>query len=134
MQNQRIKKVLVVDDQACVRELVKQALELWDEDISVEEAEDGIDALVNLECRDYDLMICDVRMPQLDGFGVLQKVREMESTKAMPVIMLTAEDGPDNIFGALKLGATSYLTKPFNVAELLEILEIQSRYLASLAN
>ena len=83
MENRR---VLVVDDQACIRELVKQTLELWDEDLEVEEAENGMEAVVCLECRDYGLMICDVCMPVLDGFGVLKKARGMESARNMPIM------------------------------------------------
>jgi DNA-binding response OmpR family regulator len=113
---------LVVDDQAVIRELVKEALELWREGLEIEEAEDGMEAIVNLECRQYDLMICDVKMPVLDGIGVLKKVREQASTRDLPVIMLTGETDPEQIVGALNLGATSYITKPFNLDELLSAL------------
>ena len=120
------RRVLVVDDQPCIRELVKQTLELWDEDVEVEEAENGMEAVVCLECRDYGLMICDICMPVLDGFGVLKRARGMESARDMPIIMLTAEAEPENILDGFQLGATSYLTKPFNFQELLDTLDAQT--------
>jgi DNA-binding response OmpR family regulator len=105
--------------------LVKQSLDLWDEDLDLEEAENGMEALVCLECRDYHLMICDVSMPVLDGFSVLTRARAMESSRNMPIIMLTAEAEPEQILHGFNLGATSYLIKPFNVQDLLDALDAQ---------
>ena len=117
-----MKKVLVIDDQSCVRQMVRGVLEQWHYPLEVEEAADGMEALVNAECRDYDLLICDVKMPILDGFEVLKKLRSQDSTKHVPVIMLTAEDQPEAIADGLSWGATSYVTKPFNLEDLLEAL------------
>lgn len=119
-----MKRVLVVDDQSCIRDVIKDILEDWPTKLDVEECENGMEACVNIECRDYDLLICDVKMPVMDGFEVLKRVREVESSRDMPVIMLTAEDQPDSIWMGATLGATSYVTKPFNLDELMEALRM----------
>jgi two-component system chemotaxis response regulator CheY len=118
-----MRRILIVDDQANVRELVRQVLEMWDEDLEIEEAEDGLQALFALGQRTYDLMVCDIQMPNLDGVGVLQKVRQTPYHHDLPILMLTGLKDEDNITEALRKGATSYLTKPFNVTELLTALE-----------
>lgn len=118
------KRVLIVDDQASIREVIKDVLEDWPVALDIEECENGMEACVNIECRDYDLLICDVKMPVMDGFEVLRRVREDENSKEMPVIMLTAEDQPDSIWRGATLGATSYVTKPFNLDELTEALRL----------
>lgn len=118
------KRVLIVDDQAAIREVIKDILEDWPTELAIEECENGMEACVNIECRDYDLLICDVKMPVMDGFEVLQKVRDNASSKDMPVIMLTAEDQPDAIWKGASLGATSYVTKPFNLDDLMDALRL----------
>lgn len=115
-----MKRVLIIDDHSTLREVVRDILENMDEPLSIEEEENGIDALVNLECRDYDLLICDVKMPEMDGFEVVKTIRSWSWNPQVPVIMLTAERDPDSIARGARLGATSYLTKPFNAAELEE--------------
>jgi len=113
-----MKKVLIIDDQPVLRGLVRDILENWEEPLHIEEAENGVDALVNCECRDYDLLICDVMMPEMDGFEVVQTIRQWTWNPEVPIIMLTAEADPVSIARGAMLGATSYLTKPFNEEEL----------------
>ncbi len=113
-----MKRVLIIDDQPVLRALVRDILENWPEQLYIEEAEDGIDAIVNLECRDYDLLICDIKMPQMDGFEVVQKIRAWSWNPQVPIIILSAEADPESIARGAALGATSYLTKPFNEQEL----------------
>lgn len=117
------KKVLIIDDQASLRGLVRDILENYDENLYIEEEENGINAIVNLECRDYDLLICDVKMPEMDGFEVVKTIRNWTWNPKVPVIMLTAEADPASIARGAVLGATSYLTKPFNEADLLRAVK-----------
>ena len=119
-----MKRVMVIDDQACVRDMVKDILEDWEYPLEVEEAENGMEAWVNLECRDYDLLICDVKMPEMTGFEVLQKIRSLEHLKEMPIVMLTAEADPGSVLNGIQLGATSYVTKPFNLDDLMDALKM----------
>lgn len=113
-----MKRVLIIDDQSALRGLVRDILENMDPDLYIEEEENGVTALVNLECRDYDLLICDVKMPEMDGFEVIKTIRSWCWNPNVPVIMLTAEADPDSIATGARLGATSYLTKPFNEDDL----------------
>jgi two-component system, sensor histidine kinase and response regulator len=74
--------------------------------------------VVNLECRDYDLLICDIKMPEMDGFEVVQKIRNWCWNPQVPVIILSAESDPQSIARGAALGASAYMTKPFNAEEL----------------
>jgi DNA-binding response OmpR family regulator len=106
-------RVLVVDDEPMVREVVTQYLER--EGFIVETAQDGEAALEAIRTRQPDLIVLDVMLPQQDGFSVLNEVRK-DST--IPVILLTARgEEPDRVVG-LELGADDYVVKPFSPREL----------------
>ena len=123
-----MRRILVVDDQSVVRELVKQVLDLWADDIEVREAEDGLQALDLLSKVTFDLIVCDINMPNLTGVGMLEQVRKMGYHGDLPIIMLTANAHEENVTEALRLGATSYVTKPFNVEDLLGALNACSEW------
>jgi DNA-binding response OmpR family regulator len=107
-------KILVADDELKLLRLVTRNLEL--EGYATLAATDGQEALQLIETHDPDLLLLDVMMPKLDGFSVTQRVREFSS---VPIIIMTARgDDQDKIRG-LDLGGDDYLTKPFNVDELL---------------
>ena len=107
-------KILVADDELKLLRLVTRNLEL--EGYETLAATDGQEALELIETHDPDLLLLDVMMPKLDGFSVTQRVREFS---AVPIIIMTARgDDQDKIRG-LDLGGDDYLTKPFNVDELL---------------
>ncbi len=111
------KKVLVVDDQEVNRGLLKIYLSKLD--YEVKEASDGLEALNRLHEDDFDLLICDILMPNMDGWQVLKEVRSDERIKNIPVIVLTAKDEDADMFKGYDLGANYYLTKPFTKAQLL---------------
>jgi CheY-like chemotaxis protein len=111
------KKVLVVDDQEVNRELLKTYLSKSDYEIS--EASDGLEALDRLHENNFDLLICDILMPHMDGWEVLKKLRSDGKRKSIPVIVLTAKDEDADMFKGYDLGANYYLTKPFTKAQLL---------------
>lgn len=105
-------RVLVVDDEPRMRELIRLYLQA---DFAVVEAADGLEALRLLAGEEPDLVLLDVMMPRLDGWAVLERIRE---GSALPVIMLTARgDVPDRVQG-LRMGADDYLAKPFDGREL----------------
>lgn len=118
-----MKRVLIIDDQPVLRGLVRDILEDWDYPLYLEEEENGLHAIVNLECRDYDLLICDIMMPEMNGFEVLQKIRNWQWNPNVPILMLTGETDPESIARGAALGATGYLTKPFNSQELREAVQ-----------
>ena len=105
-------KILVVDDEKLIVKGLKYALE--QENMEVDAAYDGLEAVEMAKNGDYNMILLDVMLPGLDGFGVLQQIRGFSN---VPVIMLTAKgDDMDKILG-LEYGADDYITKPFNVLE-----------------
>ena len=114
------RKILVVDDDEHILRSLAQYLEL--EDFDVTTASSGTEALQRFEESTPDLMVLDVMMPGMDGFEVLQKVRQGADTAALPVLMLTARDQHADIMKGYQMGATSYLVKPFNLDELVEAI------------
>jgi two-component system, OmpR family, response regulator MprA len=108
-------RVLVVDDDPDVREAVETALEL--EGHSVTTAADGLAALKRLGQAEFDAVVLDVLMPNLDGFEVCRRLRA--SGNRTPVLILTARDSEEDTIRGLDIGADDYLVKPFALGELL---------------
>ena len=111
-------KILVVDDEPHLVKLVRSNLEA--QRYKVLSALDGPSGLAIVEKEGVDLVILDIMLPGMDGFDVLQKIREFSS---VPVIMLTAKDQDVDIVKGLRLGADDYVKKPFSVHELLARVE-----------
>jgi two-component system response regulator MprA len=108
-------RVLVVDDDPDVRRAVETALEL--EGHKVTTAGDGLGALTRLGQSEFDAVVLDVLMPNLDGFEVCRRLRE--AGNRTPVLILTARDSEEDTIRGLDLGADDYLVKPFALGELL---------------
>lgn len=107
-------KVLIVEDDERIRDLLRMYLE--NENFAVDEVTGGLEALAQLEKKNYDLVILDIMIPEMDGWKVCKRIRE---TSGVPVIMVTARgEEPERILG-LELGADDYLVKPFSPKELL---------------
>jgi DNA-binding response OmpR family regulator len=111
-------KILVVDDEPHLLKLVRSNLEAAHYKVIV--AMDGPSALAMMEREGADLVILDIMMPGMDGFEVLQKIREFS---VVPVIILTAKDQEVDVVRGLRLGADDYIRKPFSVHELLARVE-----------
>lgn len=110
-------RVLIVEDEKLLAESLKTLLER--KGFTVETAFDGVSGAEYAETGIYDLLILDVMMPDMDGYAVARQVRQKRCT--VPILMLTAKsDLPDRIEG-LNAGADYYLTKPFDIVELLQI-------------
>jgi len=110
MDNQ--KKILVVDDEERIRRLIQMYLER--EDFVVEEAENGHDALKMALEEDYDAILLDIMMPEMDGIEVCSELRKEKTT---PVIMLTAKGEESNRVQGFEVGADDYIVKPFSPRE-----------------
>lgn len=107
-------RILIVEDEADLRSALARSLR--DEGYAVDAVDNGADGLFYAESNDYDAVVLDVMMPQMDGWEVLQRLRK---TKNTPVLMLTARDqGRDRVKG-LDTGADDYVVKPFDLPELL---------------
>ena len=110
--------LLIVDDELSMREFLRILLEK--EGYRVLTAAGGSEALTLLANEPVDLMITDIRMPGMDGLELLSRARENDAT--LPVIMITAFASPEDAVEAMKNGAFDYITKPFNVDEIKEVI------------
>jgi two-component system copper resistance phosphate regulon response regulator CusR len=108
-------KLLIVEDELKTRSYLKQGLS--EAGFVVDNASDGLDGRHLAMTGDYDLIILDVMLPRLDGWQVLQSLRQ--AGRDMPVLLLTARDQVDERVKGLELGADDYLVKPFAFSELL---------------
>ena len=105
------KNVLIVDDSKTVRNLV--AFILKAEGIKVTTAEDGLDGLEKLySMPQVDLILTDINMPRMDGFSFIIAVREQDTYKDIPIIILSTEGGEEDIQKGIRLGANLYMVKP----------------------
>lgn len=102
--------ILVVDDERINRAILCRLME--NEGYQTQEAENGIEALNAINERVFDLVLLDIVMPEMDGFTVLNQIRQHHTEAELPVIMVTATESSDQIVRALKSGANDYLTKP----------------------
>ena len=110
------KRVLVVEDELAVQTLVKRALRA--QGFDVDTANDGLDALVRLELDRPDLIVTDIAMPRLDGMSMVKAIKAHPDTKAIPVIFLTARADTRSLIDGINVGARFYVTKPFQIEDL----------------
>ncbi|MFG6094241.1 response regulator [Leptothoe sp. ISB3NOV94-8A] len=114
--------VLVVDDSINMRQLLRTTLE--QAGYSVEQGKDGQDAVDQLlGGLAVDAIVCDIEMPRLDGYGVLAEIKSDSKLKDLPIIMLTSRGSEKHRQLAMRLGATAYITKPYQDHELLQMIE-----------
>jgi len=104
--------ILIADDSPDNTELIRQSIE--GDDIEVCLAADGEETLAQVENQKPDLLLLDLMLPKLDGFEILQRLRAKESTRDLPVIIVSARVQVDDIVHGLSLGANDYITKPFH--------------------
>ena len=117
-------RILVVDDEANIRELIKKYASF--EGYEVFEAVDGMDAVEKVTNNDYDIIVMDVMMPELDGFSAVKEIRKIKNT---PIIMLSARGEEYDRLHGFDLGIDDYVVKPFSPKELMmRIAAIMNRY------
>ena len=123
------KKILSVDDSKTIRMIVKRTFAPFD--VAVLEAANGEEGLAAAAAEKPDLIVLDITMPVMDGVTMLTKLKENPDLKAIPVIMLTAESGRENVAYIAKLGVRDYLVKPFKDDQLIEkvkrVIELQPK-------
>jgi len=107
------KKILIVDDEGKIRQVIK--IYLQKEGYTIDEAEDGKEALEKIHLTEFSLIILDVMMPEIDGWTICREIRKSSS---VPIIMVTARSAEyDKLFG-FELGVDDYITKPFSPKEM----------------
>lgn len=103
------RSVLIVEDEDLMREVLRDYF--CDADYEVSEARDGLKAIELVEEYDYDIILLDIMLPELDGFSVCRRIRK---TKDTPIIIITARSDEDDKLIGYELGADDYITKPFS--------------------
>jgi two-component system chemotaxis response regulator CheY len=111
-------RVLLVEDSPAMRSFVGSVLES-DGSFTVDEVKDGFDALRLLPRTDYDLVITDINMPDINGLELIRAIRQHARHSRTPLVVITTNDRERDVERALKLGATAVLTKPFKPEDLL---------------
>jgi CheY-like chemotaxis protein len=114
-------KILVIEDEESVRENILELLDA--EGFDAIAAKNGRIGLFLAKAELPDLILCDVRMPELDGYGVITGLRADTTTAAIPFVFLTAKAAKTDFSQGLDLGANAYITKPFTLVQLLDTIE-----------
>jgi len=116
-----MKNILVIDDKDDLRSVIVATLTYAG--YAVREAANGRDGILMVLAERPDLILCDVRMPDMDGHRTLAAIREFRGTAAIPFILMTGSMGRDEFRHAMVCGADDYLMKPFSAHELIEAVE-----------
>ncbi|MFK5957359.1 MAG: sigma-54 dependent transcriptional regulator [Lutibacter sp.] len=110
-------KILLIEDEAAIRRVLKKIISEENDNYEVEEAEDGLVGLEMITKNDYDLILCDIKMPKMDGMEVLEKVKKIKSE--IPIVMISGHGDLDIAVNAMRLGAFDYISKPPDLNRLL---------------
>ena len=113
--------ILTVDDSASVR--MTTNITLSNAGFTVTEAVDGVDGLNKAKAAQYDLIVTDLNMPNMDGLTMIEQIRKLPSQAGVPIIFLTTESDADLKARAKAAGATGWLTKPFDAENLVKIVK-----------
>ena len=117
-------KILVIEDEALIRESICDVLEL--NGYETESEPDGEKGLKRASSLKPDLILCDINMPKMDGFEVLNKIKNLVGASTFPpFIFLSAKTEPENIKHALSLGAVDFVSKPYSAPELLKLIQLR---------
>ena len=112
--------VLTIDDSRTMRDMLKHSLVAAG--FRVLQAEDGLDGLEVLKAEVPDVIVTDINMPRLDGFGFIEAVRKNLEQRTTPVLVLTTESDPEKKNRAKAAGATGWIVKPFDPAKLVDAI------------
>lgn len=111
-------KILTVDDSRTIRMIIKKAFEPYN--CELYEAENGMEGLATATEIHPDLIVLDITMPVMTGIEMLSRLKDNDELKNIPVIMLTAESGKDNVMHIVKMGVKDYIVKPFKGDQLID--------------
>ncbi|MCD6546641.1 MAG: response regulator [Thermotogae bacterium] len=110
-----MKKILVVDDETNIRNLIKKILS---DEFEVDTAANGLEALKLLKNKEFDLMILDINMPQMDGVELMKKLKK--HNVSIPIVVISVFSDPEKLIETFKLGATDFIVKPFSPDQILD--------------
>lgn len=110
-------KILIIEDEQSIRRVLKKIISEENKTYEVEEAEDGIEGLEKIQNTDYDLILCDIKMPKIDGVEVLEKVRKIKPD--IPFVMISGHGDIETAVKTMRIGAFDYISKPPDLNRLL---------------
>ena len=110
-------KILIIEDEASIRRVLIKILSEENNSYSVDEAEDGIQGFEKIKATDYDLVLCDIKMPKMDGVELLEAVKKIKPE--IPMVMISGHGDMETAINAMRLGAFDYISKPPDLNRLL---------------
>ena len=110
-------KILIVEDEAAIRRVLVKILSEENDSYQVDEAEDGVAGLEKIKNNDYDLVLCDIKMPKMDGVEVLEEVKKIKPE--IPMVMISGHGDMETAIQTMRLGAFDYISKPPDLNRLL---------------
>ena len=110
-------KILIIEDEAAIRRVLKKIISEESDTYDVYEAEDGLRGIELIKENDYDLVLCDIKMPKMDGVEVLEKTKKIKPE--IPIVMISGHGDLDTAVNTMRLGAFDYISKPPDLNRLL---------------
>ena len=110
-------KILIIEDEAAIRRVLNKILTEENDTYQVEEAEDGLQGLEKIKNQDYDLVLCDIKMPKMDGLELLEAVKKIKPE--IPMVMISGHGDMETAIHSMKMGAFDYISKPPDLNRLL---------------
>jgi len=115
-------KILIIEDEAAIRRVLVKILSEENDSYQVEEAEDGLSGIEKIKKGDFDLVLCDIKMPKMDGVEVLEAVKKIKPE--VPMVMISGHGDLDTAVNTMRLGAFDYISKPPDLNRLLNTVRI----------
>jgi len=113
----KMSKILIIEDEAAIRRVLTKILSEENDSYQVEEAEDGVSGFEKIKNNDYDLVLCDIKMPKMDGVEVLEAVKKIKPE--IPMVMISGHGDMETAINTMRLGAFDYISKPPDLNRLL---------------
>ena len=110
-------KILIIEDEAAIRRVLTKILSEENDSYKVEEAEDGLQGVEKIKKEDYDLILCDIKMPKMDGVEVLEAIKKIKPE--IPMVMISGHGDLETAINTMRLGAFDYISKPPDLNRLL---------------
>ena len=120
--NHRMSRILIIEDEAAIRRVLVKILSEENEAYEVIEAEDGLVGIELIKKEDFDLILCDIKMPKMDGVEVLEAVKKFKAE--IPIVMISGHGDLDTAVNTMRLGAFDYISKPPDLNRLLNTVRI----------
>ena len=115
-------KILIIEDEAAIRRVLVKILSEENDSYQVEEAEDGLAGIEKIKKEDFDLVLCDIKMPKMDGVEVLEATKKLKPE--IPIVMISGHGDLDTAINTMRLGAFDYISKPPDLNRLLNTVRI----------